>query len=93
MKIVFERKTSPYWITRGAKHRFGYDGSSGFVELANVVFNDSSNTFVVYSMDEDENETYLGSSGDLSAARSLAMSILESRDVRKRLMLEGIRLK
>ena len=76
--LIFENHQMPYWITRGAVHRFGFDGSSGFRELARVYFNEKTNEFDSYFV-EDDVEEYLGSSGDLSKARSLVKDSYELR--------------
>ena len=70
MKILFENKGESYWISRGTTHQYGFNDGSGFVSLGNVVFNDSSNEFDAYVEDSGK-ETYLGSSGDLTTARTM----------------------
>lgn len=68
--LIFENRQVPYWVTRGRTHRFGFDGSSGFKELARVEFDDNKNEFSAYLIGDDIDE-YLGSSGDLTKARAI----------------------
>lgn len=75
--LIFENYQAPYWITRGTKHRYGFDGPSGFKDLAIVEFNESSNQFDVFLMKEGVEE-YIGSSGDISRARKMVIDAVES---------------